>query len=482
MINLRPVLYVTGLMLAALGGLMLVPAAADHLAANGNAGAFVTSALITAAIGIMLALATRSGQTAGFGIRQAYLLTVMAWSVLSVFASLPLMLGAPRLGLTDAVFEAVSGLTTTGSSVIAGLDHLPAGANLWRGMLNATGGLGVAFVAMIFLPVMRIGGMQFFRVQGYDTLGKLMPRASDIALSLLGVYAALTVLCILTYYLVGMTALDAAVMGMATISTGGFDSSDASFGKYPGGAEYAAALFMLLGSLPYIRFVQLVAGTARPLLRDRQVRAYLLIIASLVLLTALWRGATADGAFEPVFRATLFNITSVISTTGFSSGGFAAWGGFALVIVFVAGMIGGCSGSASGGLGVFRVQIVLAAIRAELRQIRSPNRVSQTRYDGRTVDSGTMDAVTLFMTGYVLALGLLAVGLTLTGVDSLTALWASWGAIGNNGYAVGPMLAATGTFAAFPEPAKWLLIAGMLTGRMALVAVLVVLMPRFWRG
>jgi trk system potassium uptake protein len=482
MSDARPALYVVGLMLVVLGLLMLIPAVVDWVEGERNANGIAASALITSAIGIMVALSTRNRVTGQFEVRQAFLLTTLAWITVPLFGSLPFMIGAPGLSFTDAYFEAVSGITTTGSTMIMGLDRLPDGMNLWRGMLNAVGGLGIAFVAMIFLPVMRVGGMQFFKVQGYDTIGKLLPRASDIALSLLGVYAGLIVLCIATYSAVGMSTLDAVVMGMATIATGGFAPTDISFTKYQGAPEYAATLFMFLGSLPYIRYVQLVAGSGGPLIRDGQVTALLRWVLYAVGVVTLWRVVTTGADLEPTVRSSFLNIVSVFTGTGFYSGDFPAWGGFALIVLFVAGLIGGCSGSSSGALSVFRVRVMLAAILAQMRQIQSPSRVVPVKYDGRTVDGETMDALILYVTGYILTIGVLAAALTLMDVDFTSALFGVWTSIGNIGYGVGPMVAPTGTFTDFPEGGKWVLIAAMLLGRLALLAAFVVLMPRFWRA
>jgi trk system potassium uptake protein TrkH len=480
MFDLRPIGYIVGLMIAALGLLMLIPAAVDTLDGQGEAGAFVTSALVSVVIGAMLALATRNSLGRSLSVRQAFLLTFGIWIVVPLSGCLPFMLGATQLGFTDAYFEAVSGITTTGSTILIGLDDLPPGINLWRGMLNWLGGLGIAFIAMIFLPVMRVGGMQFFRTEGFDTLGKVMPRASDIAVSLFWVYAGLTVTAFLVYRGVGMTTLDAAVHSMASIATGGFSPRDSSFTAYQGAGEYAGALFMLLGSLPYIRYVQMVTGSPVAMWRDRQAQSYLVWLSTAVLMVTAWRLATDGGAVEPVFRETLFNLTSVMSGTGFFSGSFSGWGGFSVVVAFVIGLIGGCSSSSSGALTVFRVQVTAAAVIARLRLIASPSRVLPVKYDGRTIDDATMNGVVMYVGAYVLTIGVLSVAMTLVGVDTESALMGIWTSIGNIGYGYGPLVARTGTFVDFPDPAKWIMIVTMLMGRLALLAVFVVMLPRFW--
>lgn len=290
------------------------------------------------------------------------MLTVGIWAVLSLFGALPFWLGEPNLRFSAAYFEAVSGTTTTGATVIFGLDDLPAGMNLWRGMLNWLGGIGIAFIAMIFLPLMRVYGMQFFRTEGFDTFGKALPRARDIA----RVYVLLTALCIYAYGLIGMSALDAVVNGAATIATGGFSPSDISFQKYFGAGEYVGTVFMLLGSLPYVRYLQLVRGDARLLWHDEQACAYLRWLGGAVVLVAVWRHFHSGMPWEPAFREAMFNLTSIMSSTGFFSDSFPAWGGFMLIVAFVPGMVGACSGSSAAGLRVFRVQVALVALRAHL--------------------------------------------------------------------------------------------------------------------
>ena len=482
MIDIRPIVYVLGRILVVLAILMLAPALIDHRAGLPNGADFLQSAVVTGAIGGLFSLATANAVQQGLSVRQAYLLTAAIWLIIPVFAGLPFMLGEPDLTFVDAYFEATSGITTTGATVIVGLDTLPDGMNLWRGMLNSFGGLGIAFVAMIFLPVMRVGGMQYFKTEGFDTFGKALPRATDIARQLVIVYFGLTVICALTYRGLGMVPLDAIVCGMATIATGGFAPIDASFSKYPGAIEYAGALFMILGSLPYIRFVQLINGQSRPLWQDVQVRAYLRWIAYAVGSVTLWRVLTSDMAVEDAFREALFNLVSIMSSTGFFSGSFASWGGYMLVVAFVIGVIGACSGSSAAGLSVFRVKVAAAVLAAQIRQIATPNRVIVVKYDGQNVTDDVINSLILFITGYVVLLGVMSVALTLTGVDLYSALWAVWTSLGNIGYGFGPLVARTGTFVDFPDAAIWMLSLAMILGRLGLLAILVVLLPRFWRS
>jgi trk system potassium uptake protein len=482
MVDFRPVAYIIGRILIVLAILMLAPAIIDWRAGLANGYDFLASAALTGVVGAALTLSTGNALGRALDTRQAYLLTSAIWLLVPFFGALPFWIGAPGLSLQYAYFEAVSGITTTGATVIFGLEDLPAGMNLWRGMLNWLGGLGIAFIAMIFLPLMRVGGMQFFRTEGFDTFGKALPRATDIARQLLFVYAGLTVACIATYSAIGMSTLDAVVGGFATIATGGFFPADVSFNKYVGAGEYFGALFMILGSLPYIRYVQLVNGSALPLWRDSQVRAYLRWLAYAVLTVTVWRVWTTGEPVEPVFREALFNLTSIMSSTGFFSGSFPVWGGYMLVVAFVIGVVGACSGSSAAGLSVFRVQLVVAVLKREIRRISNPSAVDPIRYDGRPVEDDVLNALILFVSSFILILGSMSVAMTLLGVDTVSALFAVWTSLGNIGYGFGPLVERTGTFIDFPPGAIAIMTLCMILGRLGLLAILVMVLPSFWRS
>jgi trk system potassium uptake protein TrkH len=481
MVDFRPVAYVIGRILIVLAILMLAPAIIDWRAGLANGYDFLASAALTGVVGAALTLSTGNALGQALDTRQAYLLTAGIWFLVPFFGALPFWIGAPGLSLQYAYFEAVSGITTTGASVISGLAELPQGMTLWRGMLNWLGGLGIAFIAMIFLPLMRIGGMQFFRTEGFDTFGKVLPRATDIAQQLLIVYLTLTVTTMTVYAILGMPAFDAVVHGMATVATGGFSSKDDSFTGYGPPIHYAAALFMFLSSLPYIRFVQLMNGSAVPLWQDAQIRAYTRWLGMAVVAVAVWRLWTTNTGVEVAFRESLFNLTSIMSSTGFGTFEFASWGGFMLVVAFVIGVVGACSGSSAAGLSVFRVQLVVAVLKREIRRIGNPSAVDPIRYQGRPVEDDVLNALILFVSSYILILGTMSVLMTLMGVDTVSALFAVWTTLGNVGYGFGPLVERTGTFIDFPPGAIAVMTLCMILGRLGLLAILVMVLPNFWR-
>ncbi len=482
MTDFGPVFHILGLILLVLGATMLAPAALDLSLADPNGWQVLKAAIETLLFGGLLALASRSDAPHALDLRQAYLLTAAIWLVVPAFGALPFVHGAPDVSFTDAYFESVSGITTTGYSVFIGLEDLPKSVTLWRGMLNWMGGLGIAFVAMIFLPVMRIGGMRFFQTEGFDTLGKVLPRARDIAISLLWVYAGLTIACLLVFQACGMPVFDALVHAMAAIATGGFSTYDAGFSTWSPTTQYAGTIFMMLGAMPYIRFFQLVNGQPAAFWGDSQIRAFMrwfVYACSLVILFRFWH---EDLGLEQIFRETTFNFASLLTGTGFGVGAIEPWGAFAMVIAFLIGMIGGCTGSSSGALSVFRVQVVLAAIGTAIRQLHSPNRVIQPHYAGKPLDEATMGPLILHVTGYILTLGTLSVAMSMAGVDFTSALFAIWGCLGNIGFGVGPMVARTGTMVDFNDAATWIMALAMLLGRLGMLAIFVLFLPRFWRA
>jgi trk system potassium uptake protein TrkH len=481
MIDPRPVAYVIGLLVAAMGVFMLFPMALDYASGDPHWQAFFRSSVICVVVGGATAIASSNRATQGLTLQQIFLLTTGVWVAMPAFGALPLMLGAPGLSITDAFFEAVSGMTTTGTTVIVGLDALPLGTNLWRGILQWLGGLGIVIVAMLFLPVMKVGGMQFFRTEGFDTLGKVLPRAIDISSALIQVYVWMTVACAVTYFGLGMTGFEAVVHALTTVSTGGFSTSDRSFGLFQGATEYAAVVFMLLGSLPFIRFVQLAQGSARPLFHDLQVRAYFRWNLYAVLAIVAYESITHAIPFEVVLRETAFNVVSTFSGTGYSSVDLSLWGPFPFVILIIVGLIGGCTSSTGCSIKVFRYLILFEAIKVQIKRLNNPSSVNPLRYDGRKVDPTVVDSVIVFFTLFILTFGLLAVALGLAGLEFKTAVTAAWTAVANIGPVFGPEVGPTGAVHDFPELAKWLMIAGMLVGRLELLSVYVLFMARFWR-
>ncbi|MDA9865411.1 TrkH family potassium uptake protein [bacterium] len=482
MIDFRPVGYIVGMLIAALGVAMLVPMSLDLAVGNGEASVFLESAILTGLVGGLIALACANSVSGGMRTQQIFLLTTGVWAVLPLFGSIPFMLGATEANFTDAYFEAMSGLTTTGSTVFEGLDDLPEGVLLWRSMLQWFGGIGIIVVAMAFLPELRVGGMQIFRSEAFETDGKVLPRAAQIASRISVVYLGLTITCILAYLIVGLDLFDAVNHAMTTISTGGFSTRDASFGDFQGPAEYVAAIFMVLASLPFVRYVQLLAGSAVPLYRDSQIRVFLTIVLITTIAIALFRLIVNSDNFWHAMREATFNITSIMTGTGYASTDYQLWGSFPVVLFFFLGLIGGCAGSTCCSVKVFRYQLLLGAIANQIRRIHSPHGVFQLKYQGRTVTEDVISSVMVFLTMFVVSLGVVAVLLSATGLDLITSISGAATAIANVGPGLGPIIGPSGNFSEINDMAKWILLSAMLVGRLELVVVFVLFTSRFWRG
>jgi trk system potassium uptake protein TrkH len=482
MIDLRPVGYVIGLLVLALGVTMIPSFLVDLAEGRGHRFVLLESAFITMAFGALLALACANAVQEGLTLQQTFILTTAVWVVLPLFGALPFMLGETDARFVDAFFEATSGMTTTGSTVFSGLDTMPKGLLLWRGTLQWLGGIGIIVVAMVFLPELRVGGMQIFRAEAFDTMGKILPRASAIAAQISVIYLGLTMVCGLCYLVLGMSPFDATVHSLTTISTGGFSNYDASFGTFSGAPEYVASVFMILAALPFVRYVQLLNGNSRAIWQDTQVRGFLLVIFTLTGVTTLVLTSIFPHHWEDAVREGLFNITSIISGTGYASVDYMEWGPFLITMFFFIGLIGGCAGSTACSIKIFRYQLLLASLKVQIRQIYAPSGVFLPRYDGRPISEDVINSVMAYFVMFIVSLGVLTLALSLTGLDLVTSVSGAATALANIGPGLGDEIGPSGNFQGLNDVAKWLLCFAMLAGRLELLAVYTLFTARFWRA
>ena len=436
---------------------------------------------MTTLIGGLIALACSNGVKSGLTIQQTFLLTTGVWLALPVFGAIPFLLGETDSRVVDAFFEAMSGLTTTGSTVLSDLETLPRGLLLWRGLLQWTGGIGIIVVAMVFLPELRVGGMQIFRSEGFDTFGKILPRATEISTRISGIYVGLTLACAAAYLGAGMGAFDAIVHAMTTVATGGFSNYDASFGTFGPGVEYVAVIFMLLAALPFVRYVQLISGNARSLVADAQIRGFFLTALVIAVIVAIWLWNLGAWNAEPAIRKALFNVTSILTGTGYASDDYMLWGAFPVAMIFFIGLIGGCAGSTSCSIKIFRYQLLFASVRAQISRIHSPHGIFTPRYAGRRVSEDVLSSVMSFFVFFIVTLGVLTILLGTTGLDFITSLSGAAAALANIGPGLGDVIGPSGNFASLNDTAKWILAGAMLIGRLELLAVYAIVTVNFWR-
>ncbi|VAV89517.1 Trk potassium uptake system protein TrkH [hydrothermal vent metagenome] len=475
------VFLVIGLFLMIIGVGMFIPAIVDAAVGNPDWQVFAVCASFVTFIGGLLFLSNKSDYSE-LSIKQGFLITVLAWVAVPMMGALPFVFSDLNLSYTDAFFEAMSGITTTGSTVVTGLDGLPPGILLWRSLLQWFGGVGIIVMGVGIMPLLQIGGMQLFRVEAFDVSENFIPRATQLALSLSVLYMALTLICAVILWMAGMTPFEAANHAFTTLSTGGFSTSDGSVGHFDSAAiDYIISLFMVLGSLPFILQLKMLAGYPLSLVRDSQVRWFIMLLVIIISILSLWLWGMRDFEFTLALRQTTFNVISVITGTGYASTDYTAWGMFSVIIFFFIMFIGGCAGSTSCGVKIFRVQIMVLTAKAHLKKILWPNIVSDTKYKNRTVSENVAGSVFAYLFLFIVCLFLLTMALTLTGLDFTTALSGAGTAMANVGPGVGELIGPAGNFQTLPDTAKWLLSFGMLLGRLELFAVLVLFSPQFWR-
>jgi len=481
---LRPVLHLVSGMLLALSAFMLLPAAVDAAVGNPDWKPFLSASIGLALGGAALFRATRSDLADGLTLRQAFVLTPLSWAAVSSCAAVPFYLsGQPGLGgeVTNSLFEAVSGLTTTGATVLSGLDRAAPGILLWRALLQWLGGIGIIATVVAILPALGVGGMQLFRTESSDRSEKVMPRARQIAKAIGLTYLGLTALCALAYWLAGMKPFDAVAHALSTVSTAGFSTADASLARWDNTAIHWTATFgMLAGALPFALYVRALRGDWA-ILRDSQVRTFLNVIAVVTGLLALWLWGHGV-APEAALRHAALNVVSVITTTGFASSDYTLWGNAATGLFFGLMFIGGCTGSTSGGMKIFRFQVVSVMLRAHFLRLLYPRGVFPRSYGGRPLPDEVVVSVVVFFALYFLCYGAITILLMLMHLDFLTSASAAVGMLSNIGPGLGTQIGPAGNYAAMPMPAKWLLCFAMLLGRLELFTVLILFMPRFWRG
>ncbi len=481
MTDFRPVLYVQGWLLIVLAAAMGIPAALESLEGNPDWRVFLAAAAFTLFFAIALLAAFREHRVR-LDIRQGFLLTGTAWLVTSAFAALPFAFSGLSLNYPDAFFEAVAGITTTGATVLQGLDRMPDGILLWRAILQWLGGMGIIVMAILLLPFLRIGGTQLFHTES-ERPEKVMPRLEQTVLAIFAVYIGLTIACAVLYRLFGMTGFDAVVHAMTTLATGGFANYDASFGYFQSIAlEWTAILFMIVSSLPYVLLVRGIRGDVATVFHESQVRAFFGLIVVAVAAMTWWLTAALDHPFDQALRLASFNITSIATTTGYATADYNQWGSFAVLVFFLLMFVGGCLGSTSGGIKIFRLQIFLIRLRSQLRRLLQPHRVAPMTFNGKPIPEDVPVAVMTFILLFFVTVLLLALVLSAYGLDFITSVSGAAAALGNIGPGLGPIIGPAGHFGSLPDGAKWFLALGMLLGRLELFTLLVLLTPGLWRG
>lgn len=469
-------------MLSALGAAMFVPMFVDLAYDPRSWRAFGISGILTTLIGMVLSLLSYTPNP-DLRARGAFLLTVLSWVALSIFSAIPFLLSPMNMTVTNALFESVSGITTTGATVLTGLDNMPKGVLLWRSILQWIGGVGIIVTAMAILPMLKVGGMQLFRLESSDMGEKILPKAASIAAGIGLIYLGLTVACTIGYMIVGMNGFDAAAHAMTTLATGGYSTSDASMGGFMDqGADLVCIAFMMAGGLPFGMYLLMVNGNLSAPFRDPQVRAFVSIVVCLIAVVTVFLWLNSEMTQSRSLRLAAFNTVSIVTGTGYATADYNSWGAFAVAAFFAFMFIGGCAGSTACSIKIFRYQVAFEALRAYLFRMPRQHAVAPMRYGGKQIPEEVVYSVMGYFFIFLTTFAVCAIVLSIIGLDSMTAWSGAGSAVANVGPGLGDIIGPAGTYESLPGLAKWVLMLTMIVGRLEIVTALVVLTPTFWRA
>ena len=383
---------------------------------------------------------------------------------------------------TDAFFEAISGITTTGSTTIYNLDDLSEGILIWRSLLQWFGGIGIIILALAILPTLQIGGMQLLHMEHDDPYEKTLPKINQFVFEIFIVYLILTFICVILYYIAGMSGFDAFAHAMTTISTGGFSTHNASLANFNSSyIEFVCILFMFIGSLPFVVYLKITHGDWKSLFKDDQIKLFIFILLILFLITTFWLKVNFNENTFYSFRIAIFNITSIFTGTGYTNANYSNWGGFGLVIMFIIMFIGGCAGSTTGGIKIFRLLLLFRISTNQIKRLTHPHGVFITSFNEKSVDEDTSNSIMIFFFMYILIFIISSILLSLYDLDFITAMSAAASAISNVGPGLGGTIGPDGNYASLPTIAKWILAITMLIGRLELFTFLALLSVTFWK-
>ncbi len=482
MIANKTVFFIIGVLLSVLGIFMLIPYSVQIIYQENN-HVFLTSSFMTIFIGILFIL-TNLERESYLSLQQTFLFSTLAWVSIAVFGSIPFILSPINLSISEAFFESMSGITTTGSTVILDLDNTPKSILLWRAIMQWLGGIGIIVMAITVLPLLKVGGMQLFKMEGSDSTEKILPRTFEVATIIISTYLTLTFLCGFFYWIFGMGVFDSIAHSMTTIATGGFSTHNASIGFFKSSnIEIIATIFIILGSIPFISYLKFIKGNRKIFFHDVQIRGliYLLVFSVIVMFLYLFF-ISHQGSFFDKLRISSFNVVSILSGTGYVTDDFGLWGKFSLIFFLFLMFIGGCAGSTTCGIKIFRLQMLFLFLRNHIKKLLSPNSISIIKYNNQKISDEFINSVIVFIFSYLFLFMFLSMLLSITGLDFLSAISGAATSISNVGPGLGDVIGPNGNFKEVSDVSKWLLAFGMLLGRLELFAVLVLFFPSFWKN
>ena len=481
MSNYKTVFFTLGILQIILGVSMLIPIIIQ-ITYNQVDSSFIGASVITVIFGILFFLSNLNHDRK-LTLQKAFLLTALSWISIAIFGSLPFIFSILQLTITDAFFESMSGITTTGSTIITDLNSAPKAILFWRAILQWLGGIGIIVMAITLLPIMNVGGMQLFRISSNDTSEKILPKSKEIALTLILVYSVLTLTCLFSYKLLGMGYFDSLTHSMTTIATGGFSNYNDSIGHFKSAnIEIVAMIFIILGSFPFIAYIKFLNGNRRIFITDIQIKLFIKIIIASILILFIYL-TFKNGSFTLIgLRSVSFNVISILTGTGYVTQDFDNWGSFPLFFFIILMFIGGCAGSTACGIKIFRVQILYHFLINQLKKAIYPRGIFVMKYDQNNIDNKFIASIISFIYLYIIIFFIITALLSINGLDFVTSISAAATSISNVGPGLGNTIGPNGNFSELSDFAKWILSVAMILGRLELFAILVLFLPSFWRN
>ncbi len=479
MTNYKTVFFTLGILQIILGIFMLIPVIVQFVY-NEMDSSFFGSSIMTIIFGTLFFLSNLDHDKK-LNLQQAFLLTALSWLSIAIFGSLPFVFSNVEFSFTNAFFESMSGITTTGSTIIPNLESIPKGILLWRAILQWLGGIGIIVMAITLMPIMNVGGMQLFQISNNDSSEKILPKSKEIALRLIYIYSGLTALCAISYKILGMNFFDSLTHSMTTIATGGFSNYNDSIGFFNSvSIEISAMIFIILGSLPFIAYIKFLSGNNKIFFSDVQIKTFLKIIIFSIVILSIY--LVLNNPNQINLRSIFFNVISILTGTGYVNAQYDNWGSFPIILFLALMFIGGCAGSTTCGVKIFRIQILYSFIINQLKKIIYPKGVFVLKYDQNPVDNKFISSIISFIYMYLVIFFLITALLSLSGLDFITAISGAATSISNVGPGLGSIIGPNGNFSSLPDISKWILSIGMILGRLELFAVLVLFLPSFWRN
>ena len=480
MYNYKTVFYTLGTLQIVLGVFMLIPVIIQLVYQELDSG-FVSASIITIVFGVLFFLSNLD-HNKNIDLPQAFILTALSWLSIALFGSLPFIFSDLSLSFTDAFFESMSGITTTGSTIITDLDNAPKGILLWRAILQWLGGIGIILMAITLMPIMNIGGMQLFKISSNDNAEKILPKSKEISLRLIIIYSTLTLACAVLYKLFGMSYFDSLTHSMTTIATGGFSNYNESIGYFNNALiELNAIIFIILGSIPFIAYIKYLNGDKKIFYNDSQITFFIktIIISVIIIFVFLiFRNIESENF---LLREVTFNVVSILTGTGYVTTNYSNWGGFPLIFFLILMFIGGCAGSTACGLKIFRIHILYKFFVMQLKKYIYPRGVFVLKYGDNVLNEKFISSIISFVFLYIIIFFIITALLSISGLDFITSVSGAATSISNVGPGLGGMIGPNGNFSLLPDFSKWVLTAGMILGRLELFAIIVLFIPSFWR-